>query len=78
MCATLPTSTIRSFIVPKRTARIFTPLTDRFIQAMHEDLGGAGHPPPTQEPRATEAMTDMIAAIQTPAGQGFRLCRRHR
>ncbi|MDG4553403.1 MAG: cysteine--tRNA ligase [Candidatus Competibacter sp.] len=42
----------------------FHALTDRFIQAMHEDLDALGILPPAQEPRATEAMADMIAMIQ--------------
>ena len=42
----------------------FRTLTNRFIEAMHQDLGALGTLPPTQEPRATEAMADMIAMIQ--------------
>ncbi|HMQ12351.1 MAG TPA: cysteine--tRNA ligase [Candidatus Competibacter phosphatis] len=49
----------------------FHALTDRFIQAMHEDLDALGILPPTQEPRATEAMADMIAMIQTLLDKGF-------
>lgn len=49
----------------------FHALTDRFIQAMHEDLEALGILPPTQEPRATEAMADMIAMIQTLLDKGF-------
>ncbi len=43
----------------------FRALTDRFIHAMHEDLAALDILPPTQEPRATEAMADIIALIQT-------------
>ncbi len=43
----------------------FRELTKRCIQAMHEDLDALGILPPTHEPRATEAMADMIAMIQT-------------
>jgi cysteinyl-tRNA synthetase len=49
----------------------FRELTARFIQAMHEDLAALGILPPTQEPRATEAMADMIALIQTLLDKGF-------
>lgn len=49
----------------------FHALTDRFIQAMHEDLEALGILPPTQEPRATEAMADMIAMIQILLDKGF-------
>ncbi|HCB13384.1 MAG TPA: cysteine--tRNA ligase [Gammaproteobacteria bacterium] len=49
----------------------FHALTNRFIQAMHEDLGALGILPPTQEPRATEAMADMIAMIQTLLAKEF-------
>ncbi len=49
----------------------FYALTDRFILAMHEDLDALGILPPTQEPRATEAMADMIAMIQTLLDKGF-------
>ena len=49
----------------------FHALTDRFIQAMHEDLDALGILPPAQEPRATEAMADMIAMIQTLLDKGY-------
>ncbi|QQS53433.1 MAG: cysteine--tRNA ligase [Candidatus Competibacteraceae bacterium] len=49
----------------------FHALTDRFIQAMHEDLDALGILSPTQEPRATGAMADMIAMIQTLLDKGF-------
>ncbi|MBZ4194443.1 MAG: cysteine--tRNA ligase [Candidatus Contendobacter sp.] len=43
----------------------FRTLTERFIRAMHEDLAALDILPPTQEPRVTEAMSDIIALIQT-------------
>ena len=49
----------------------FGALTDRFISAMHEDLAALGILPPTQEPRATEAITDIIALIQTLLNKGY-------
>jgi cysteinyl-tRNA synthetase len=49
----------------------FRELTARFIQAMNEDLAALGILPPTHEPRATEAIADMIALIQTLLDKGF-------
>ena len=49
----------------------FRALTARFITAMHEDLAALGILPPTREPRATEAMVDMLAMIQTLLDKGF-------
>ena len=49
----------------------FRALTDRFIHAMHEDLAALDILPPTQEPRATEAMADIIALIQTLLDKGY-------
>ncbi|HRX70233.1 MAG: cysteine--tRNA ligase [Candidatus Competibacteraceae bacterium] len=49
----------------------FHALTHRFIQAMHEDLDALGILPPTWEPRATEAMADILAMIQTLVDKGF-------
>ena len=49
----------------------FNELTARFILAMHEDLESLGILPPTREPRATGAMADMIAMIETLIGKGF-------
>ncbi len=49
----------------------FHELTARFIQAMHEDLDRLDILPPTQEPRATGAMADMIAMIQTLLDKGY-------
>ena len=49
----------------------FRALTDRFIHAMHGDLAALDILPPTQEPRATEAMADIIALIQTLLDKGY-------
>ncbi len=49
----------------------FRELTARFIQAMNEDLAALAILPPTHEPRATEAMADMIALIQTLLDKGY-------
>ncbi len=49
----------------------FRTLTERFIQAMHEDLTALDILPPTQEPRATEAIADIIALIQTLLDKGY-------
>ena len=49
----------------------FRELTARFIQAMNEDLAALDILPPTHEPRATEAMADMIALIQTLLDRGY-------
>lgn len=46
-------------------------LTARFIQAMHKDLNALDILPPTQEPRATAAMADMITLIQLLITKGF-------
>ena len=42
----------------------FGDLTERFINAMHEDAAALGILPPTQEPRATAHMTEILAMIQ--------------
>jgi cysteinyl-tRNA synthetase len=49
----------------------FRALTARFIAAMQDDLAALGILPPTREPRATEAMADMLAMIQTLLDKGF-------
>ncbi len=49
----------------------FHELTARFIRAMHEDLAALGILPPTHEPRATDAMVDMIALIQILIDKGY-------
>jgi cysteinyl-tRNA synthetase len=49
----------------------FRVLTARFIDAMNQDLAALGILPPTHEPRATAAMADMIAMIQTLLAKGY-------
>lgn len=46
-------------------------LTERFIQAMHEDYDRLGILRPTHEPRATEHIPGIIAMIQTLIDKGF-------
>jgi cysteinyl-tRNA synthetase len=48
----------------------FTALTDRFIQAMHEDAAELGVLPPDEEPRATTSMQDIINMVQTLIDKG--------
>ena len=49
----------------------FQALTGRFITAMHEELAALGILPPSEEPRATAAIADIIALIQTLVDKGF-------
>ncbi|MFW6258638.1 MAG: cysteine--tRNA ligase, partial [Halochromatium sp.] len=42
----------------------FTALTERFIGAMHEDAAALGVLPPTDEPRATAHIDEIVAMIQ--------------
>ncbi len=49
----------------------FTELTQRFIQAMHEDAEALNILPPTMEPRATMHMDEIIAMIQSLLDRGF-------
>ena len=46
-------------------------LTTRFIQAMHEDAEALNVLPPDQEPKATEAMAEIIQMITTLIDKGF-------
>ncbi|BCX88919.1 cysteinyl-tRNA synthetase [Methylomarinovum tepidoasis] len=46
-------------------------LTERFIQAMHEDEKALGCLPPDQEPRATQSIPQIIAMIQTLIDKGY-------
>lgn len=55
----------------RENAEPFQALTARFIDAMHEDLQALGVLPPTHEPRATAAIGDMIAMIETLVAKGF-------
>ncbi|MCK0164538.1 cysteine--tRNA ligase [Marinobacter sp. S6332] len=43
----------------------FTDLTERMIDAMHEDEAKLGVLPPSKEPRATDYIAEMIAMIKT-------------
>jgi cysteinyl-tRNA synthetase len=46
-------------------------LTERFIDAMHEDERALGVLPPDIEPRATQSIDDIIAMIETLVGKGM-------
>jgi cysteinyl-tRNA synthetase (EC 6.1.1.16) len=46
-------------------------LTERFIQAMHEDAAALGVLPPTEEPRATEHIGEILSMVQTLIDKGF-------
>jgi cysteinyl-tRNA synthetase len=46
-------------------------LTDRFIQAMHEDSDALGILPPSDEPRATAHMDEILAMIETLIEKGL-------
>ena len=46
-------------------------LTERFIEAMHEDEAALQVLRPTHEPRATQAIDNMIALIQTLIDKGY-------
>ena len=48
----------------------FTDLTERFIQAMHEDAAALGVLPPDQEPRATEHLVEIVAMIERLIDRG--------
>ncbi|WP_419603440.1 cysteine--tRNA ligase [Thiolapillus sp.] len=48
----------------------FTELTQRFIDAMHEDLDALGVLPPTIEPRATGHMPEILEMIQRLIDRG--------
>ncbi len=49
----------------------FTALTERFIDAMHEDEEALGNIAPDQEPRATAHMSDILALIATLIDKGY-------
>ncbi len=49
----------------------FTELTARFIDAMHEDERALGVLSPTQEPRATGHIDEIIAMIETLMAKGY-------
>ncbi|MFA6161856.1 MAG: cysteine--tRNA ligase [Methylobacter sp.] len=46
-------------------------LTERFIEAMHEDERALGVLPPDIEPRATQSIPDIIAMIEALIGKGL-------
>ncbi len=46
-------------------------LVDRFILAMHEDFAALGAQSPSQEPRATQTIPQMIAMITTLIANGY-------
>ncbi|PRY65508.1 cysteinyl-tRNA synthetase [Vreelandella songnenensis] len=48
-----------------------TALTERMIAAMHEDEARLGVLPPSQEPRATGHIGDIVAMIETLIDKGF-------
>jgi len=48
----------------------FSALTERFIQAMHEDAAQLGVLPPDEEPRATASMKEIIDMVQTLVDKG--------
>ncbi len=46
-------------------------LTERFINAMHEDAGALGVLAPDVEPRATASIEDIVAMVQTLVDKGY-------
>lgn len=52
-------------------AEPFTALTQRFIDALHEDEQALGILPPTHEPRATENIQEMLTMISTLIDKGY-------
>ena len=48
----------------------FKTLTDRYIAAMHEDAAALGVLPPDREPRATDAIVQIIAMVQALLANG--------
>lgn len=50
---------------------VYTDLTDRFIQAMHDDERKLKVLEPDQEPRATAYIDEIIAMVQTLVDKGF-------
>jgi len=49
----------------------FEQLTQRFIEAMHEDAAALGVLPPDEEPRATASMDDIIRMIEILVARGY-------
>ena len=50
---------------------VYTDLTDRFIQAMHDDEHALKVLRPDQEPRATDYIGEIIAMVKTLVDKGF-------
>jgi cysteinyl-tRNA synthetase len=48
-----------------------TRLTDRFIEAMHQDADALGVLPPDLEPRATDSMDDILSMIEKLMSKGY-------
>jgi cysteinyl-tRNA synthetase len=48
-----------------------TALTERFIEAMHEDAEALGILPPSDEPRATAHMDEILSMVETLIGKGL-------
>ncbi|MBC8519220.1 MAG: cysteine--tRNA ligase [Gammaproteobacteria bacterium] len=48
----------------------FNDLVDRFVAALHEDAAALGIEPPTQEPRATHSMDEIIDMIEKLIANG--------
>jgi len=49
-------------------------LTARYIEAMHADAAALGVLPPSQEPRATASMEEIIAMVRTLVENGHAYC----
>jgi len=49
---------------------VFSELTERFIEAMHEDAAALGVLPPDQEPKATASMQQIIDMVQALVDRG--------
>ncbi|MEA3278934.1 MAG: cysteine--tRNA ligase, partial [Pseudomonadota bacterium] len=49
----------------------FSDLTERFIQAMHEDSDVLGILPPSEEPRATTHMAEIISMVRALIDKGY-------
>lgn len=55
----------------EETQQTITSLTQQTIQSMHNDMHALGLLPPTQEPRATHYISEMIALIQKLMTAGY-------
>ncbi|MEQ1620245.1 MAG: cysteine--tRNA ligase [Methylococcales bacterium] len=54
-----------------QNGEVFTALTERFIEAMHEDERALAVLPPDREPKASEAIDDIIAMIDALIAKGL-------